>query len=120
MKCKTHKQYKGINRPIVICDDCWKVYFENHPTNDWNELLKSLKHFSNTVLKKYYPELSSLKYRRGQLVKLNRDIKDSYGETYLSNGETVQIKKVIPEQKGYEYELPYGFCVGEESIKLVQ
>lgn len=27
-RCTEHPKYDGLNRPEVLCDDCWKIWFE--------------------------------------------------------------------------------------------
>lgn len=53
----------------------------------------------------------------GEKVKLSDDIRDRYGEIYLSKGEIVEISKIDEEKKGYEYELPYSFYVGRDRFE---
>jgi hypothetical protein len=52
----------------------------------------------------------------GDKVRLLHDIKDAYMETYLSKNEIVKIKDIHLDYKGYEYELPYGFCIGRNEF----
>lgn len=53
----------------------------------------------------------------GEKVKLLRDIRDSYNEVYLSEGEIVEIEAIDPKLKGYEFGVPYGFYVGRDAFK---
>lgn len=34
MKCKKHPKYKGIHKPKVECEDCEKIYEDNHSSYD--------------------------------------------------------------------------------------
>jgi len=120
MKCVTHSKYKAINRPDINCDDCWRAYFERHPADDnWRELLTSLKKFGENLLKSQCPEIVGYPFRRGDKVTVNYDIRDSYGDIYICKGHEVTVGKVIPEQKGYEFQIDYGFCVGADALTKV-
>jgi hypothetical protein len=55
----------------------------------------------------------------GDKVRLLHDIRDAYQEIYLSEGDVVRITKIHTEYKGYEYCIPYGFCIGrDEFVRL--
>ena len=59
------------------------------------------------------------KFHIGQWVTVTDDINDSYGETYIPKGARVKVQNYHEGQKGYEYELPYGFCVGKDSLRRI-
>jgi hypothetical protein len=56
----------------------------------------------------------------GEKVKVLKDIKDAYLETYIEAGTIVTIKKYRGDQKGYEYGLPYGFYVGADWLEKIK
>lgn len=65
-------------------------------------------------------EIARHRIKAGDLVKLLVNVNDSYGETYLSKGSKVKITQIFPNQVGYEYGVPYGFCVGRDDFEKVK
>lgn len=55
----------------------------------------------------------------GDHIRLKKDIRDAYMEVYLSEGDIVTITQVYPAQVGYEYQIPYGFCIGKEDFEYI-
>jgi hypothetical protein len=60
---------------------------------------------------------NNYKFRVGEEVRLNVDVKDAYGETYLSRNTNIKIEDVDPKKEGYEYGIPHGFYVGEQYLE---
>lgn len=58
-------------------------------------------------------------FKKGDKVTVKDDIRDEYQEVYIYAGQEVEIKDVIPSQIGYEYKLPYGFCVGADDLTKI-
>lgn len=59
------------------------------------------------------------KFHIGQHVTVLCDINDAYGETYIPKGSKVKVQNYHEDKKGYEYELPYGFCVGKDWLRRI-
>lgn len=49
MKCNKHPQYKGIRRPKVDCEGCWKVYNELHKDKEENKAEELAEETKETI-----------------------------------------------------------------------
>ncbi len=65
-------------------------------------------------------EIARFKIKVGDKVKLLMNVRDAYGEIYLGEGETVEIENIHTNQVGYEYEVPYGFCISRDDFEKVR
>lgn len=41
MKCKKHKEYKGILKPRCDCEECWKIYKQQQLDNTTNVKIRN-------------------------------------------------------------------------------
>ena len=55
----------------------------------------------------------------GDRIRLKIDVMDDYHDIYYSKGTVVNVLKLYPEQKGYEYQIGHGFCIGEEDFEHI-
>ena len=108
---KKFQLVKDSNLPEVV-----KSHLLNVMTQQYRLYRKVAK---NLIERQRQENLPKQRFHIGQHVFPMHDVKDSYGETYISKGEVVKVQNYHEDQKGYEYELPYGFCLGEKDLRRV-
>lgn len=93
---------------------------ESHLLNVMSQQYRLYRKVAKNLLERHQKEnLPKQRFHVGQHVMVMHDVRDAYGEIYISKGEVVKVQNYDESRKGYEYELPHGFCLGEEDLRRV-
>lgn len=40
--CKVHPRYKGVRRPRLACEGCWRLWFKKDTARMWQQVAKKI------------------------------------------------------------------------------